>query len=92
MANSHLVRLKKTTKKQNRPKNNRIVGQMWLGILSELPLFYQTCPVGRTLLGKTAFLCAIDIIIYIIDHQIMAYVLITFSEQFNTIVLWKMFN
>ena len=25
---------------------------MWLGILSDLPLFYQTCPVGPTLLGK----------------------------------------
>ena len=43
MADSQLVR----------PKNNRIVGQMWLGILSDLPLFYQTCPVGPTLLGKT---------------------------------------
>ena len=53
MANSHLVGQKKTTKKQNRPKNNRIVGQMWLGILSELPLFYQTCPSGLSdVIGK----------------------------------------
>ena len=26
---------------------------MWLGILPDLPLFYLTCPVGPTLLGKT---------------------------------------
>ena len=36
-------------------KNNRIVGQIWLGILLDLPLFYLTCPVGPTLLGKTVF-------------------------------------
>ena len=27
---------------------------MWLGILPDLPLFYRTCPVSPTLLGKTA--------------------------------------
>ena len=53
MANSHMVRPKKKIKKQNSLKNNRIVSQMWLGILSDLPLFYQTCPIGPTLLGKT---------------------------------------
>ena len=26
---------------------------MWLGILPDLPLFYLTCPVDQTLLGKT---------------------------------------
>ena len=30
----------------------RIVDQMVLGILSDLPLFYQTCPVGPTLLER----------------------------------------
>ena len=49
MAASYLVRPKKTTKKTKLT----IVGQMWLGILPDLPLFYQTSPVGRTLLGKT---------------------------------------
>ena len=50
MTNSHPVK-KKTTKTQ---KYNRIVGPMSLGILRDLPLFYQTCLVGLTLLGKTA--------------------------------------
>ena len=49
MANSHLVRPDNKTDQ----KNNQIVGQTWLGILSDLLLFYQTCPVGPTLLGKT---------------------------------------
>ena len=57
MADSHLLRLKndqKTTKKtKTDQKNNWIVRQMWLGILPYLPLFYQTCPVDSTLLGKT---------------------------------------
>ena len=48
------VRPKKTTKK------TRIVGLMLLGILPDLPLFYQTCPVGPTLLGKTV--CSLAII------------------------------
>ena len=56
MADSYLVRPKKT-KKQNRAKNNQIVGQMWLGILPDLPLFYQTCPIGLMLLGKTGVHC-----------------------------------
>ena len=50
MANSHLVRPKNKTDQ----KNNWIVGQIWLGILLYLPLFYQICPVGSTLLGQTA--------------------------------------
>ena len=50
MVDAHLVRQKNKIDQ----KNNQIVGQMWLGILSDLPLFYQTCPVGPTLLGKTA--------------------------------------
>ena len=45
---------KKRQKNKTDQKNNLIVGQMWLGILSDLPLFYQTCPVDPTLLGKTA--------------------------------------
>ena len=53
MADSHLVRPKNDQKDKTDQKNNRIVGQMWLGILSDLRLFYQTCPVGPTLLGKT---------------------------------------
>ena len=53
LADSHLVRPKKRTKNKTDQINNRIVGQMWLGILSDLPLFYQTCPVGPPLLGKT---------------------------------------
>ena len=54
MANSHLVRPKKKRQKTKLTKNNQTVGQMWLGISSDLLLFYQTCPVGPTLLGKTA--------------------------------------
>ena len=45
---------KKTKKTKLTKKKNRIVGQMWLGIFPNLSLFYQTCPVGPTLLGKTA--------------------------------------
>ena len=52
MADSQLVR-QKNDQKTTDQKNYRIVGQMWLGIFSDLPLFYQTCPVGPTLLGKT---------------------------------------
>ena len=55
---SKICETKKTTKKQNWPKNYRIVGQMCLGILSDLPLFYQTCPLGPTLLGKTDMVSA----------------------------------
>ena len=53
MAYSDLVRPKKRPK-TTLTKNIRIVGSMWLDILLDLPLFYQTCPVGPTLLGKTA--------------------------------------
>ena len=48
--------------KENNPqkktdrKNNRIVVPMWPGILLDLPLFYLTCPVGPTPLGKTVML------------------------------------
>ena len=35
-------------------ENNRIVGPTWLSILPDLNVFYRTCPVGRTLLGKFA--------------------------------------
>ena len=38
MADSHLVRPKKRPKKKTDQKNFRIVGQMWLCILSDLPL------------------------------------------------------
>ena len=37
------VRPKKRQKYKTDQKKNLIVGQMWLGILSDLPLFYQTC-------------------------------------------------
>ena len=48
------LRDQKNDKKTNLTKKNKqIVGQVWLGILPDLPLFYQTCPVGPTLLGKT---------------------------------------
>ena len=53
MADSHLVRPKNDQKTKLPKKNNQSVGQMWLGILPDLLLFYQTCPVGPTLLGKT---------------------------------------
>ena len=53
MADSHLVTPKKRPKNETDQKNYRIVGQMWLSILSDLPLFYQTCSVSPTLLGKT---------------------------------------
>ena len=56
MADSQLARQKKRPKNKTDQKNNWIVGQMWLGILSDQPLFYQTCPVGPTLLGKTDML------------------------------------
>ena len=39
IAYSHLVRPKKRPKNKTDQKNNRIVCQMWLGILSDLPLF-----------------------------------------------------
>ena len=44
---------KKRPEKKTDQKNYRIAGQMWLDILSDLPLFYQTCPAGPPLLGKT---------------------------------------
>ena len=53
MADSHLVNQKNYKKNKADQKYYRIVGQMWLGILSDLPLLYQTCPVGPTLFGKT---------------------------------------
>ena len=53
MGDSFLVRPKKRPKNKTDQKNNRIVGPMWLGILQDLPLFYLTCLVGLTLLGKT---------------------------------------
>ena len=53
MAYSYLVRPKKLPKNITDQKNKQIVGPMWLGILPDLPLFYLTCPVGLTLLGKT---------------------------------------
>ena len=53
MADSYRVRPKKRPINKTDQKNTRIVGPMWLGILPDLPLFYLTCPVGPTLLGKT---------------------------------------
>ena len=32
---------------------------MWMDILPDLPLFYRTCQVGPTLLGKTALNLAV---------------------------------
>ena len=52
MAYSYLMRPKTRLKSKTDQKNNQIVGQMWLGILPGLPLFYLTCPVGPTLVEK----------------------------------------
>ena len=55
MADSYIASPKKRPKSGNEQKTSRIVGPMWLGILPDLPLFHHTCPVGLTLLGKTAW-------------------------------------
>ena len=54
MADSYLVRPKKQQQKTKMTKKiTTLYGRMWLGILPDLPLFYQTCLVGSMLLGKT---------------------------------------
>ena len=53
MADFYFVRPKEQPRNKTVQKNNRIVGLMWLGILSDLPLFHLTCLVGPTLLVET---------------------------------------